>query len=92
MILAIEPRAAKGIAWTDSDVENLLKLYKKHPEQLEIAKHFPNRQWGRICAKLREHNGGRVRLSSYRPMRWYESYRDYVARTGENQRPLRFQE
>jgi len=87
--LLIEPRAAKGIAWTDSDIRSLLQLYNKHPEQIELAKHFPDRQWGRICAKLREHYGKRFHLSSYRPMKWAESYRDYVARTGENQRPLR---
>lgn len=87
--LDIEPRAAKGIAWTQSDIERLLQLYKKHPEQLEIAKHFPARQWGRIFAKLRAHYDGDVQLSSYRPMKWSESYREYIARRGKKRNPLR---
>lgn len=77
------PRAPSGgTVWLPQETARLCELVESGATQLEIARAFPDRAWKYIYYKYHSHTKQPLDLRGNHPLGRYETYNQYVARTG----------
>lgn len=80
----VEYRTAKGTTWRRRETERLLELLDAGATQIEIAREFPERNWGDIYKHLYFLRGSAAHVFSALPIKYKESYTMYLERIAQN--------
>lgn len=70
--------------WLPSETERLLELFDGGASQIEIAREFPDRPWRAIGNKLYRLRGTTAAPSGAKPIKYRETFHDYIERVGED--------
>ena len=78
--LKLQRVAATGTIWLSHEVTRLLELVESGVSKIEIAKAFPDRQWGRLYTKYNYLTGKSFPREHRNSISKYETYNEYMER------------